>query len=40
MSRLELTDTGMDVIVKMADGNPGAVMAMSMILKEHDKIDL
>lgn len=32
MSRLELTDSGMDVIIKMSDGNPGAVTAMMSIL--------
>jgi hypothetical protein len=39
MSRLELSDTGMDVIVKMADGNPGAITAMMDILEKHDEID-
>ena len=39
MSKLGLNDTVMDVIVKMAEGNPGAVMAISLIMKEHDKID-
>lgn len=39
MSRIELTDTGMDVIMKMTEGNPGAIMAMTEIVREHDKID-
>lgn len=39
MSRLELSDTGMDVIIKMADGNPGAITAMMAIMEKHDEID-
>lgn len=39
MSRIELTDTGMNMIMKMADGNPGAVSAMMAIIAEHDAID-
>lgn len=39
MSRIELTDTGMDVIVKMAEGNPGAIQALMEIMSEHDSID-
>ena len=39
MSRLELSDTGMDVIVKMADGNPGAITAMADIMANHEEID-
>jgi hypothetical protein len=39
MARLELTDTAMDVIVKMAEGNPGAAIVMGGIMKDHDRID-
>jgi len=39
MSRIDLTDNGMDILIKMADGNPGAISAMTTILKEHDAID-
>lgn len=39
MSRLDLSDTGMDVIIKMADGNPGAITAMMAIMEKHDEID-
>ncbi|MBL4893251.1 MAG: hypothetical protein JKY59_00030 [Emcibacter sp.] len=39
MSRIEMTDTTMDVLVKMSDGNPGALTAMMEILEKHDAID-
>lgn len=39
MSRLELTDSPVDVMVKMAEGNPGALTAMVSILEKHEKID-
>ena len=39
MSRIELSDTMQDSIVKMADGNPGAVITMLEIIKNHDAID-
>ena len=39
MSRIEMTDTTMDVLVKMSDGNPGAITAMMEILAKHDAID-
>jgi len=39
MSRISLTDTTMDVIVKMSEGNPGALSAIMAIMKEHDSID-
>jgi hypothetical protein len=39
MSRIELTDTTMDVLIKMADGNPGAFDAMMNVLEKHDAID-
>jgi len=39
MSRIELTDSPMDALIKMAEGNPGAAVAMMDILKQHDEID-
>lgn len=39
MSRITLEDTQMDVLVKMAEGNPGALTAMMDILEKHDAID-
>lgn len=39
MNRLELTDTGVDMLMKMAEGNPGAISAMTTILEKHDTID-
>jgi hypothetical protein len=38
-SRITLSDTGMDVLTKMAEGNPGALTAMMEILEKHDQID-
>ena len=34
-----LEDTGRDVVVKLAEGNPGAATVMMKILQEQDKID-
>jgi len=39
MSRLELTDNTMSALMKMAEGNPGAISAMMEILEKHDSID-
>ena len=39
MSRIELEDSGMDMLIKMADGNPGAITAMMAIIEQHDSID-
>ncbi len=39
MSRIVLSDTPMDVMVKMADGNPGALQAMMKIIEEAEQID-
>lgn len=36
MSRLKLEDGTMDVIVKMAEGNPGAVVSIMNILQKND----
>lgn len=37
--RIELTDSGMDIIVKMAEGNPGAVRVLCEMLKDGGAID-
>jgi hypothetical protein len=37
--RISLNDSGMDVLVKMAGGNPGALTVMMGLLKEAEKID-
>ena len=39
MSRITLQDTQTDVLVKMANGNPGALQAMMSIIEKHDSID-
>ena len=39
MSKIQLTDTPMDILINMADGNPGAISALMEILKEGDAID-
>lgn len=39
MAKIQLTDTTMDALVKMADGNPGAATAMIAIMKDAEKID-
>ena len=39
MSRLELTDTVTDILVKMSDGNPGAINVMMQMLQEAENID-
>ena len=39
MSRLGLEDTLTSSMVKMAEGNPGATVAMIEIMKNHDRID-
>ena len=39
MSRLTITDTIKDVVVKMSDGNPGAITVMMSILKDGRDID-
>ncbi|MFZ2950919.1 MAG: hypothetical protein WA003_15700 [Desulfuromonadaceae bacterium] len=37
--RIELTDTPMPMIMKMSDGNPGAVNVLCRMLKEGEAID-
>jgi hypothetical protein len=37
--RIDLADTMMDVLVKMSDGNPGALTAMMEILADDGKTD-
>jgi len=39
MSRITLEDTGMSSMMKMSDGNPGALTAMFEIMNMHDEID-
>ena len=39
MSRIQLTDTAMDMLIKMAEGNPGAIDAMFKIMEEAPSID-
>ena len=39
MSRIKLTDNTRDVLVKMSDGNPGAISCMVEIMKNGDRID-
>ncbi len=39
MSRIQLTDTTMDVLVKMAEGNPGAATCLMEILEKGASID-
>lgn len=38
-NRIELTDTTMDALIKMVDGNPGAIQALMAIMDKHDQID-
>jgi len=39
MSRIELTDTEMSAIMKMADGNPGAIFAIMDLMSATPSID-
>ncbi len=39
MTRINLVDTGRDILVKMADGNPGALSAMIEMLKHGETVD-
>ena len=39
MSRVEITDTVSDMMVKMSDGNPGALTTMMVMLQESQAID-
>lgn len=39
MARIELTDTTMDALIKMVDGNPGAIQALMEIMAKHYLID-
>lgn len=36
MGRIQLTDTGMDIVVKMCDGNPGAMTVLMELMKKKD----
>lgn len=39
MSRIELTDSIMDMVMKMVEGNPGAVSAIMDLMEKSEKID-
>lgn len=39
MSRIQLKDTGMEVLLKMSGGNPGAVTVLTEIINKSAKID-
>ena len=39
MARINLTDTIVDGLVKMAEGNPGAINAMMSVITHGDEID-
>jgi len=39
MSKLDQQDTTMDILVKMSDGNPGAIGALMEIMNTADRID-
>ena len=39
MSKIDLTDTMQDIVMKMSDGNPGAIMAIMSMIKESPIID-
>ena len=39
MSRIELTDTGLDMVMKMSEGNPGAMTAIMDIMEKSVEID-
>lgn len=38
-NRVALTDTTRDVVVKLCEGNPGAINVMMMVLKDGNQID-
>jgi hypothetical protein len=38
-SRLDLTDTGIDMLMKMSEGNPGAITVMSELMNKESGID-
>lgn len=37
MSRLKMTDSTMDIVIKMSDGNPGAMSTVMELLQEVNK---
>jgi hypothetical protein len=39
MSRIELTDSAMSIMVKLSEGNPGAATALVAMVKDGEKID-
>ena len=39
-NRIKLADTGMDVVMKLSEGNPGALSVCMQVLEKGSKIDL
>lgn len=39
MARIDLMDTGMSAVMKMVDGNPGAMMALIEMMEKYPSID-
>ena len=39
MSRMQLTDSALEMIVEMSDGNPGAIQALGAIINQSAAID-
>ena len=39
MSRFKLNDSILDTVIKMSDGNPGAMMALTELVKDNNIID-
>lgn len=37
--RIQLSDSMMDIVMKMSEGNPGAVSVLAQLLKENGRID-
>lgn len=39
MSKIQLTDSVLEMIMKMVDGNPGAIMAITELMNNAERID-
>jgi len=39
MSKIKLNDSGLEIITKMSDGNPGAMSALAELIKNNERID-
>ena len=37
--RIQLTDSMMDIVMKMSEGNPGAVTVIAQLIKENARVD-